>query len=363
MPQYRKNFRLSAFQEHPESRVNHTRSVNHVILTRFNLPSAGVQTIIREREGWLRERVELFERYCVPSVKAQTTRNFSWIVYYDPASPAWLRDQISVHANVGTFIPVFRESASTDEILRDIRRVSESNANDLLTTNLDNDDAIAVNFIAQVQAAQTTASTVAIYLENGLIRRGSRLYTHRYRRNAFNSVRTPWEDPVATCWSEWHTHFDNRMPVVEVKGPAAWMQVVHGMNVSNRVKGRLVSPGPFREQFGPLLDGVADPTEIDLASELALRRIRRVRDFSRGMVKRIVIMTLGRDGIDRAKVFVRSSLSWSTSLGRRIAKNAIRSKSIGAQRFRQSSREGKPVHKRGEHCRGNSDGCDLRTSN
>ena len=28
----------------------------HVFLTRFNLPSEGVESLIRAREGWLRER-------------------------------------------------------------------------------------------------------------------------------------------------------------------------------------------------------------------------------------------------------------------------------------------------------------------
>ena len=46
-------------------------TLDHVILTRFNLPTGGVEGIMRAREGWLRERIDLFERYCAPSVAAQ----------------------------------------------------------------------------------------------------------------------------------------------------------------------------------------------------------------------------------------------------------------------------------------------------
>ncbi len=49
------------------------------------------------QSGWLEDRVELFERYCLPSVAAQTDRRFSWIIYFDPQSPAWLRQRIEGH--------------------------------------------------------------------------------------------------------------------------------------------------------------------------------------------------------------------------------------------------------------------------
>ncbi|MCU1424755.1 MAG: hypothetical protein JWM51_1046, partial [Microbacteriaceae bacterium] len=70
---------------------------DHVLLTRFNLPSAGVESLIRAQEGWLRTRVELFERYCVPSVLAQTSSSYRWLIYFDPESPQWLKDRVEVH--------------------------------------------------------------------------------------------------------------------------------------------------------------------------------------------------------------------------------------------------------------------------
>src|SRR6185312_5627395 len=81
----------------------HDRTVNHVLLTRFNLPSAGVQELIRAKDGWLRGRVALFERYTVPSVQAQTTQDFTWLIYFDPASPTWLREVIARHEQQRTF--------------------------------------------------------------------------------------------------------------------------------------------------------------------------------------------------------------------------------------------------------------------
>jgi Putative rhamnosyl transferase len=282
------------------------QAVNHILLTRFNLPSAGVQSLIRSKDGWLRQRIELFERYCVPSVAAQSNRDFSWIVYFDRESPGWLRDRIAGHSRTGAFTPIFRESVSNEEIVSDIQELIDSERRDLLTTNLDNDDGIAADFIDRIQSAPTTTTATAIYMRLGLIRCPSGLYLHQYPRNAFNSVRGPWSARL-TCWSEWHTDFDRLMPVVELDGPPGWLQVVHGSNVSNRVRGRLVSPTPYRQKFGQLLDGVAEPSSWELARDLLFSRPTRfMREFSRAAAKHAILTTLGRDGLDRVQVLWRS---------------------------------------------------------
>lgn len=280
--------------------------VNHILLTRFNLPSAGVESLIRAKEGWLRERIDLFERYCLPSVAAQTNQNFKWIVYFDPASPEWLKSRIAGYVETGMFTPIFRESVSREEMIGDIGGEIEHKREVLITTNLDNDDGIAIDFIDRVQSVSTRFERVAIYVANGLIRRSDRVYLHRYARNAFNSVRETWTSPV-TSWSAWHTELGDRMPVIEVDGPPGWLQVVHGSNVSNRVKGRLVSPLRFRAQFGPLLDGVVEPRKSDLAVDrLISLPARFVRESGRAAAKRAVLGILGREGLGSVKLLWKS---------------------------------------------------------
>jgi hypothetical protein len=281
-------------------------SLNHVLLTRFNLPSPGVESLIRAKEGWLRQRVDLFEKYCLPSVAAQTNRNFVWIIYFDPASPGWLRDRIASHVKDGYYAPIYRETVSNAEMIGDIRGLIDREREVLITTNLDNDDGIAVDFVDRVQSVSTAHEKVAIYLANGLIRRSEGLYLHRYPRNAFNSVRESWTAPVM-AWSAWHTELGNRMPVVELEGSPGWLQIVHGSNVSNRVQGRLVAPTPYRQKFGPLLDGVAEPCLLDLGKDRFISRpVRFVRETGRATGKRLVMGLLGRDGLDRVKLLWRT---------------------------------------------------------
>lgn len=275
-------------------------AIDHVLLTRFNLPSRGRESVIRAQDGWLRERVELFLRYTVPSVAAQTAR-VRWIVYLDPASPAWLIDRLEPVVERGLFEPVYRETVSAAQIAHDARALTGGRGEILITTNLDNDDAIAVDFAARLQALAVPGRRRALYLADGLIRRGDRVYRRRDRDNAFVSVAEPWDAPV-TAWCDWHTLLHRHMPVVSAPGEPAWLQVVHTRNVSNRVRGRLDDPARHRARFPALLDdapGVA--TWPLLADAWIARPARESREIVRQAGKRTVLALFGKTGLDAVK--------------------------------------------------------------
>jgi Putative rhamnosyl transferase len=281
-------------------RMNH--DVDHVLLTRFNLPSLGAESVIRAKEGWLRNRVELFEQYCLPSVRAQNNQNFHWIVYFDPQSPLWLRARIADHGAIYT--PIFRESVSRAELIGDMRSVMGPQRSELITTNLDNDDGIAPDFVDRLQSVSTAHPRTAIYLANGLIKSSNLLYFRTDRTNAFCSVREGWDDP-RTCWTDWHNLLANSMPIVVVDCAPTWLQVIHGTNVSNRVRGRLVSPTEYRSRFPGLLDDVAVPSPRERAHDLLLARPRRfVRESGRAAAKGVVMRLVGKEGLDRAKALL-----------------------------------------------------------
>lgn len=277
-------------------------SVTHVVVTRFNLPSAGVESLIRAQEGWLRSRVELFERYCLPSVLAQTVTDFQWLVYFDTESPSWLRDRIeSWQASAVNLVPLFGTTVLYSDLIRDILAVADSSTDALITTNLDNDDALATDFIERVQAVPASAERTALFLAHGLVRAPQGLYLRRDRRNAFCSVRESWEAPM-TCWRDAHTSLGRWMPTVAIGGEPGWLQVVHGSNVSNRIRGRLVSSERYEDRFGTGIAGLAQPTRsAELRDQLIDRPIRATRELARRAGKNLVLGLVGRAGLDRLK--------------------------------------------------------------
>jgi hypothetical protein len=281
-------------------------SVDHVLLTRFNLPTAGVEGVVRAREGWLRNRVELFERYCAPSVAAQS-RPVRWIVYLDPESPGWLMDRLAPLAGGGLFRPILRASVSQEELVSDLRETVPSPQRVLITTNLDNDDGLAVDFAERVASAPGPPGRAVLYVTRGLVASPRGLFLRRDPVNAFPSVREGWDDPV-TAWSEYHNEFPRVMPAVQLDGPPAWLQVVHGENVSNRVRGRLVSPGSYVDRFGPLLDGVEEPARPERwKDELLYRPGRVVRDTARATTRSTALRLLGKERYSDAKLLLARS--------------------------------------------------------
>lgn len=278
-----------------------TQTVDHVLLTRFNLPSAGAESLVRAKEGWLRSRLDLFEHYCLPSVQHQSNQSFKWIIYFDPQSPDWLVKRISALSNEIPFTPIYRTSVSNRELVADLHTVTGAERSHLITTNLDNDDGLAVDFIARLQEADGVARRTAVYLAHGLIRCGNRLYLRTDRTNAFCSVREAWDSP-RTCWADWHNMLPQSMASMELEGSPAWLQVVHGTNVSNRIRGQRVGALPYLHLFGHLLDGADDPGHLELVRDVAIDRpIRIARESGRALLKQAALRTIGREGLDQIK--------------------------------------------------------------
>ncbi|GAA5083489.1 hypothetical protein GCM10025760_00170 [Microbacterium yannicii] len=275
-------------------------AIDHVLLTRFNLPSGGSEARIRASETWLANRWSLFERYCAPSVAAQTTSP-EWIIYFDPESPEWLRAAIAPYVESGLFTPMYRAEVSREELLLDVCTVASGHGRMLVTTNLDNDDGLAADFAERVQRAVDFADRRAVFLVNGIIKSNAGVYRRRDPDNAFCSVAEPWDDPVM-CWSDWHLMLRRNMPVVEVGGSPGWLQVVHGENVSNRVRGTLTTPQPWRDLFPGALEDVTPPRRTALLRDrLISAPARTFRDEGRSAARRVAIAILGKDGMQRAK--------------------------------------------------------------
>lgn len=277
--------------------------IDHVLLTRFNLPSTGAESFVRAKEGWLRHRVTLFERFCLPSVRAQTKEGFRWIIYFDPESPEWLKLRIQSHIEDGIYTPIYRRAVDNADLIADISRVTGRKGKCLMTSNLDNDDGLAINFVERLQAVEPCVDRKAVYLVQGLIKCGPRLYLRLDRHNAFCSVIENWTSP-STCWSDWHTLLGESMQVLELSDEPGWLQVVHGANVSNRVRGRLVSPSRYADLFPGLLEDVCIPTPTEMARDLFVTHPQRLaRESARALVKGVAMRLLGKGGLDRAKTF------------------------------------------------------------
>lgn len=280
----------------------------HAVVTRFNLPSPGLEARIRNSPGWLDHRIRLFERYTLPSMTRQTAVGATWLVYVDPASPPWLIDRLTAHESRGLLHLRHRTEVSRSVLLGDIADAVGGTAPTLITTNLDNDDGLASDFLARIQAVEPPASRSAIFLSSGLVVTARGAYLHHDPSNAFASVREPWDSAAHTCWWDWHTLLRRSMPTVSVPGPPAWLQVVHGRNVSNRTRGHLIDHEAHRPRFGDLLDGLPPLSRGRIVREWVDWPLRTLLDGARVRVRDARLRVLGRDGFDQLKSHVLGAL-------------------------------------------------------
>lgn len=225
-------------------------NVRHYILTNFNLPrSFGDRPRRAPGEAWLAERFEIFERFCLPSVRAQHNQRFRWLLRFDPATPErYLARVRDLAANVEIVFEPFRQ-----RIARDVSRGVDF----LIMSRLDNDDALHVDFTRYVRSrldGETKVVDVKGYQLD--VRDGRRdvyvgkyIETHR-KPTPFISLMTPASGD-AFPMVDAHPHHDmgEHFPVDD-SDLMYFLQIVHGRNASNKIVGRPFSGRLDLSQFG-----------------------------------------------------------------------------------------------------------------
>lgn len=264
----------------------------HVVMTRFNLATPGRESDIRNRPGWLAERFALFERYCLPAMAAQTEQSFCWVIYFDEGTPAEFRDRIEACRAVRDFTPYFTPLFPADGWPRSLRETIADPKPWLLTTRLDNDDGLAVDFVARLHAAVRAArrEPSSFNFPRGFIMQGPRLYAMNHLSNAFASWLEPWGEGMRTAPSIHHMHIAEHGPVIQIDGPGAWLQVVHGGNVSNRVRGRRTGLSEAQGRFPPApIAQIAPAGAAEIALENSvLAPLRDGRDALAALAKLVL---------------------------------------------------------------------------
>lgn len=271
----------------------------HVILTRFNIASPGREVAIRNSPGWLDRRFGLFEQFCLPSIAGQTERNFHWLIYFDKDTPAEFRERIERDRQIFNFTPRYVAMFDKAMIAEDVRALASPGEQLIVTTRLDNDDALSNDFVARVQAtaADASAQTVLNFTQGIAMRKG-RLYTAADHSNPFTSLVERDLASVETIWAKAHHELGEKWTIKQVPGRPVWLQVVHGENVANRIKGRLVSQVDVIQAFKMRDDVAAERVHggVILFDRLFAAPARAAREVAIKLIKPAVMLVRDHHG-------------------------------------------------------------------
>ena len=219
--------------------------LQHFILTRFNLllwnkdkTGSKVRTV-----KWLEHRFALFEKYCLPSIKNQTCQNFEWIVLFDSSTPEIFKAKIDEYQKeCPQFIPVFVEPLKGRYFAEIFRReiVKRMKADRVVTTYLDNDDALNVGFVEDLhrRALAVNEGTFINYNDGyQFFSEGGYLMNICCPTNHFVSVVEKGDATtikgIFGYGSHAFIHQIKGVTIEHVRNKLMWCEVVHGKNMIN----------------------------------------------------------------------------------------------------------------------------------
>lgn len=283
----------------------------HFLLTRFNVRIKPGHPLASD--AWHRHRLVYFESICIPSVRAQSCDNFTWVVFCDDQSADWFRNRIEDLAAEHHFEVAYCAGPFTPEYVAEYIG-PRCHADWLVTSRVDNDDAVSDSFIERVQSYVFEEREQFINFTRGLqATDDGKIYHRADPSNAFVSFIEPRVDPLPkTVFVDWHTRIHKYAFVREISGPPMWLQMVHGQNIANEVHGIRASPKLLSENF----------SHVRLDSK-HISRIALVMDQSYSAMKLTVRVLRDRDRILWMIRVVRSSVFASRNKLGRASLNSV----------------------------------------
>lgn len=243
--------------------MNSSDSLTHLLLTRFNLHYSfyEIGSYICDEE-WHIERFELFNRFCLPSVAQQTCRNFEWIIFFNEDErgnyPDFIRQTRAALPNI-RFLFIKPEEDHRVNLADYIKEHVSSDY--LITTRIDNDDAIAVNFIESIQNTFKKRYD-AVNTDHFIINAGTgyqfetkfpyrKTLIKNYEFSPFLSLSSTKDSSENFKVILEHSHLDWREFSVseDLKDQPFWAQIVHTKNRANRVLSLNLLPKISDENF------------------------------------------------------------------------------------------------------------------
>lgn len=211
--------------------IDHSR-FNHYLLTRFAVcgPSGELPN-----DAWLRERFKLFEDYCLPSVLNQTCKSFSWGLLVAPNLPDWATERLLFLGFSVDNLIISHDWRSAAAAAAWVQRKAVSNM--LLTTRLDNDDALAVNHVQRLHSKVCSSESQAYNFTYGLQLTQKGILLTAHNSNPFLSLSEYSDGHIQTVLAQDHDDAKHHWNLKQIRGAPAWLQVIHGGNVSNRARG------------------------------------------------------------------------------------------------------------------------------
>lgn len=229
--------------------------MKHFLLTRFNdyYPGPYVDHFLGIEEKWLEARIAIFNQITVPSVEHQTDKDFVWILKCHPQTPEWARKELHSDLYIASYevfdlIPYVNKYYS-NVFSKIIRRITDDK--EILTTRLDNDDAISKHHLSLVKS-QAHFGKWFDFLR-GIVKSGDDIYLHE-KHHGVSMFCSYLEsgDEIKTSYWKYHSEISKDECVKDYVN-YGWVQHHHDDNMGQVLKDRKRYPHKAGPQDAKML--------------------------------------------------------------------------------------------------------------
>lgn len=199
-------------------------------------------------EEWHKDRFELFNRFCLPSILQQTSSNFKLLIFFNEEKrekyQEFIEETIKSDADVEF---LFVKPGEDHRVFLNEYIIDHITSNYLITTRMDNDDCIAVDFVESIQKEFNfmkggfEGDYTILNAGNGYqfetkfpFRKSKR---EGYSYSPFVSLVSKMDlaKSIVTVLSHSHLNWRNFSEAKELPEKTYWTQIIHKKNVSNKI--------------------------------------------------------------------------------------------------------------------------------
>jgi hypothetical protein len=232
-------------------------TVHQILLTRFNINRAKVHFLKKQSDRWLEERIELFERYCAPSIVSQTQEDFDWVIFCDPGTAPELLARIR-SADSRIRIAFYSEPRDVGELPEGVVAVVDHlnihpfvrpGTDVVVGTRIDNDDVFSRHALKRVR--DLVPQFLKLGHERWLYNPQLGFKLDQVNKQLYFVVKRRPNSPFITLFekvkartrplgplSHDHSTIDQLYPWFQDAQRPLWITVVHGGNVTSSLDAR-----------------------------------------------------------------------------------------------------------------------------
>ena len=221
----------------------------HFIITQFNTKFIHHKKIGSEvpTEDWMIHRFNFFNKICYPSIENQSNQNFEWLVFFDKETT-----DTTGFNKYPKMIPILMydyDDWNYKYINRYLRPRIKSDTKWIITTRLDNDDALHYDYIKDVQERFNGEEILLNYTDGYIYNIESEQvnYFNYVVSNPFITLieKTPIDNNmIKTCNYTTHPYMQKVFQKINIstnKNRPMWLQIIHDKNIGNVMRGKQLS--------------------------------------------------------------------------------------------------------------------------